>query len=184
MVKKKKQKKNSCLSYFHKCERQASTCDSGAGGRGLGCPLSRPFPGWRPHRRPNQTHPPPHRAAGTCGDASPPARSLSAGLTESEMPLSSSAGGASSLSESDPQVESHSSMVLGSLNRQLPSKFPIETVTQRPSLILFSALDTLHIPPVRSAPSRSFKWQKNGEIPDEQGRYEEGSVPQRSRRRS
>lgn len=125
-----------------------------------------------------------HRAAGTCGDASPPPRSLSAGLTESETPLSSSAGGGSSPSESDPQVESHSSMVLGSLNRQLPSKFPIETVTQRPSLILFSALDTLHIPPVRSAPSRSFKWQKNGEIPDEQGWYEEGSVPQRSRRRS
>lgn len=39
-------------------------------------------------------------------------------------------------------------MVLGSLNRQLPSKFPIETVTQRPSLIPFSALEPLHVPPV------------------------------------
>ena len=63
----------------------------------------------------------------TCGDVSPgspAARSLSAGLTESEMPLSSSAAG-SSLSESDPHVESHSSTVLGSLKRQLPNRFPI-----------------------------------------------------------
>lgn len=66
----------------------------------------------------------------TCGDASPGApgapgaRSLSAGLTESAMPLSSSAAG-SSLSESDPHVESHSSTVLGSLKRQLPNRFPI-----------------------------------------------------------
>lgn len=80
-----------------------------------------------------QTHPRDlHGAAGTCGGASPAARSLSAGLAESEMPLSFSAAGGSSPSESEPQVESHSSMVLGSLNRQLPSKFPIETVTQQP----------------------------------------------------
>lgn len=65
----------------------------------------------------------------TCGDASPAARSCSAGLTDSEMPLSSSAAG-SSLSESDPHVESHSSTVLGSLKRQLPSRFPIYTVMQ------------------------------------------------------
>lgn len=61
----------------------------------------------------------------TCGDVSPADRSLSTGLTESEMPLSSSAAAGSSLSESDPHVESHSSTVLGSLKRQLPNRFPI-----------------------------------------------------------
>lgn len=73
---------------------------------------------------PTRTVPSLHNPQRTCGDASPAARSLSAGLTESEMPLSSSAAG-SSLSESDPHVESHSSTVLGSLKRQLPNRFPI-----------------------------------------------------------
>lgn len=109
-----------------------------------------------PHRNPPTTPsvrvtarftstPPPHRC--TCCAASPlcpAARSLSAGLTESQMPLSSSAVG-SSLSESDPHVESHSSTVLGSLKRQLPTRFPIyNTCNSCPLLLSFCLHRTLH----------------------------------------
>ena len=69
-----------------------------------------------PHHHPPAPRPDP----GTCGDASPGARAPPAGLPEPEAPLSSS-----SLSESDPHVESHSSTVLGSFRRQLPNRLPI-----------------------------------------------------------
>lgn len=104
-----------------------------------------------PHRNPPTTpspashsHPLPPCTCRAASPLCPAARSLSAGLTESEMPLSSSAVG-SSLSESDPHVESHSSTVLGSLKRQLPTRFPIDnTCNSCPLLLSFRLHRTLH----------------------------------------